>query len=328
MRGYAEFDKIRQNLQEMFTRLSQNKSYYVQNGYPTLRLGYAEVILLGRWNGLSNALYSLKKDNVLWIQYNKNAADPFIETYTLLNGVVEIRYGGKGRLMKIGETIDASLYENTIILFGNTDADLLIKASHEEFETEFYETQLLQEEADAIEALDGYTYNHCNRIKNYSLEVWTHLGLPNEKLRNLRWGAYFHDIGKRTIPLDVLNKPGNLTACEWEIMKTHTIEGAKIMREHKVKWLKDAATIVEQHHERYDGSGYPHGLKADEISLEASIVAVVDAFDAMTTNRVYKKALPIKDAIQELISEKGKQFNPKIVDAFIEVLKKKNYIWE
>ncbi|MBO1912297.1 HD-GYP domain-containing protein, partial [Microvirga sp. 3-52] len=165
----------------------------------------------------------------------------------------------------------------------------------------------------------GYTYNHCNRIKDYSLEVWTHLGLPKENIRILRWGAYFHDIGKRAIPIEVLNKPGELTACEWEIMKTHTIEGAKIMREHKVEWLKDAAIIVEQHHERYDGSGYPYGLKADEITLEASIVAVVDAFDAMTTNRVYKKALPIKDAIQELVNEKGKQFNPKIVDAFIEV---------
>ncbi|WP_249336695.1 HD-GYP domain-containing protein [Sporosarcina sp. Marseille-Q4063] len=306
----------------------QNKSYYTQNGYPTLHLGYADVILYGRWQGLSNALYSLQKDNVLWVQHSKNATDSIIETYTLLNGVVEMRYDGKSRQLKIGETIDASLYENTIFLYGNTDADILIKTSHEEFEPEFFETQLLQEEADAIEALDGYTYNHCNRIKDYSLEVWTHLGLPNEKLRILRWGAYFHDIGKREIPLEVLNKPGDLTACEWAIMKTHTIEGAKIMREHKVKWLKDAATIVEQHHERFDGSGYPYGLKADEISLEASIVAVVDAFDAMTTNRIYKKALPIKDAIKELINEKGKQFNPKIVDAFIEVLKRKNYKWE
>ena len=79
-----------------------------KNGYPTLRLGYAEVILYGRWDGLSNALYSLQKDNVLWVQYNQNAADTVIETYTLLNGVVEIRYEGKSRLLKIGETIDAS----------------------------------------------------------------------------------------------------------------------------------------------------------------------------------------------------------------------------
>ncbi|MBO1913537.1 hypothetical protein J4G37_53075, partial [Microvirga sp. 3-52] len=127
--------------------------------------GYAEVILLGRWNGLSNALYSLQKDNILWVQYNKNTALPIVETYTLLNGSVEVRYDGKSRLLKVGETIDASLYENTLFLYGNTDAELLIKTSYEEFEPEFFETQLLQEEADAIDALDGYTYNHCNRIK-------------------------------------------------------------------------------------------------------------------------------------------------------------------
>ena len=123
--------------------------------------------------------------------------------------------------MKIGDTIDASHYEKTIFLYGKTDAELLIKMSHEEFEPEFFETQFLQEEADAIEELDGYTYMHCNRIKDYSLEVWTHLGFPSENLQYPKMGPYFHDIGKRMIPLEMLNKPGKLTAYEWEIMKTH-----------------------------------------------------------------------------------------------------------
>ena len=169
---------------------------------------------------------------------------------------------------------------------------------------------------------------HCNRIKDYSIEVWSYLELPKEKLSILRWGAYFHDIGKRVIPIEILNKPGKLTAEEWEIMKTHTTEGAKIMREHPVKWLKNAAFIVEQHHERYDGKGYPHGLKGDEIALKSSIVAVVDAFDAMTTDRVYKAALPIPEAVQELIDGKGTQFHPIVVDAFLVVLEKKQFKWK
>ena len=111
-------------------------------------------------------------------------------------------------------------------------------------------------------------------------------------------------------------------------MKTHTTEGAKIMREHTVKWLADAAFIVEQHHERYDGKGYPYGLKGDDIALESAIVSVVDAFDAMTTDRVYKKAISIQEAVKELEDGKGTQFNPKIVDAFIEVLKKKQFNWD
>jgi HD-GYP domain-containing protein (c-di-GMP phosphodiesterase class II) len=99
------------------------------------------------------------------------------------------------------------------------------------------------------------------------------------------------------------------------------------MRKHSIKWLKDSAFIVEQHHERYDGKGYPFGLKGDEITLEASIVSVVDAFDAMTTDRVYKKALSIEEAIKELEKGKGTQFNPVVVDAFIKILKNKQFEW-
>ncbi|WP_438313409.1 HD-GYP domain-containing protein [Sporosarcina sp. FA9] len=310
--------------------MSKNKSYsdFDLNGYPFLRLGYADVSLLGRWNGLSNALYSLHKDEVFRVQYNPNSTENTFETYTLLDGIVELEYEDIRRVLKIGETIDAANYEKIITFHGVTEAELLIKMTAEQFEPGFFETIVLQKEADAIEALDGYTYMHCNRIKDYSIEVWSHLGLPKEKLSILRWGAYFHDIGKRTVPLEILNKPGKLTAEEWDIMKAHTIEGAKIMREHPVKWLKDVAFIVEQHHERYDGKGYPYGLKKDEIALESSIVAVVDAFDAMTTDRVYKAALPILDAVQELLDGKGTQFNPEIVDAFLSVLKKKQYKWK
>lgn len=310
--------------------MPKNKSYskHNDNSPPVLRLGYAEVILLGRWNGLSNALYSLRKNRTLWVQYNLLTTDPVFETYTLIDGVVEIEYNGFRRLLEIGETIDASHYENLISFHSKTDAEILIKMTAENFEPSFFETKLLQEEADAIAALDGYTYMHCNRIKDYSIAVWTHLGLPKEKLSILRWGAYFHDIGKRVIPLEILNKPGKLTTEEWEVMKTHTTEGAKIMREHEVPWLKEAAFIVEEHHERYDGKGYPKGLSGDEISLKASIVSVVDAFDAMTTDRVYKKALSTEDAVRELIDGKGTQFNPVVVDAFLEVLANKKFSWK
>lgn len=310
--------------------MSKNQSFsnYDKNGYPLLRLAYADVSLLGRWSGLSNALYSLHKGEVFRVQYNLNSIEKTFETYTLLDGVVELEYEDTRRDLKVGETIDAENYEKIITFHGVTEAELLIKMTAELFEPGFFETKVLQKEADAMEALDGYTYMHCNRIKDYTIEVWSHLGLPKEKLSILRWGAYFHDIGKRAVPLEILNKPGKLTADEWEIMKAHTIEGAKIMREHPVEWLKDAAFIVEQHHERYDGKGYPYGLKKDEISLESSIVAVVDAFDAMTTDRVYKEALPILDAVQELIDGKGTQFNPEIVEAFLLVLKKKQYKWK
>ncbi|MBE1552984.1 HD-GYP domain-containing protein [Sporosarcina limicola] len=309
-------------------KFAENQSYhdYTDDGYPELRYCHADVILLGRWDGLSNALYSLREDGILWAQYNSE--DALVETYTILNGVVEMECRGKRRILEIGETIDVSQYEQIISFYGKTNVDILIKMDAKSYEPRFFETQLLLIEADAIEAVDDYTYMHCNRIKDYSIEVWKHLGLPKESLRTLRWGAYFHDIGKRVVPVDILNKPEKLTSEEWEIMKTHTTEGAEIIRNHPILWLKDVAFIVEQHHERFDGKGYPYGLKNDEIALESSIVSVVDAFDAMTTDRVYKKALTIQVAVKELENGKGTQFNPIVVEAFLEILEKNQFNWK
>ncbi|MHA6259906.1 HD-GYP domain-containing protein [Sporosarcina sp. CAU 1771] len=310
----------------MLTNISYHN--YDHNGYLVLRLGYAEAVLLGRWDGLSNALYSLHKDRTLWVHYNLNSTIDTIETYLILAGRVEMGYEGIRRELEVGELINASLFNKTILFHALTDVEILIKNTAKVFEPGFFETQILQKEADAIEKLDGYTYMHCNRIKDYSIKVWTELDLPKENLLTLRWGAYFHDIGKRSVPQEILNKPGSLTPEEWSIMKAHTTEGAKIMLNHRVEKLRKAAFIVEQHHERYDGKGYPHGLKGDEISREASIVAVVDAFDAMTTDRVYKKAMPIEEAMQELISGKGTQFNPNVVDVFLSILRKNEGKWK
>lgn len=306
--------------------LNQSYSNRTSEGYPVLRLGYADVTLIGRWDGLSHALYSLHEDGLFWVQYNRE--NQAIEMYTLLDGDVELEYDGERRSMEVGEVIDASQYDHVISFYGKTAAEFLIKMSAERFEDGYFEAQLLQEEADAVAAIDGYTYMHCNWIKDYSIEVWKRLHLPTESLSTLRWGAYFHDVGKRTVPVEILNKPGKLTGEEWEIMKSHTTEGAKIMREHSVEWLKDTAHIVEQHHERHDGKGYPYGLNGNEISLEAAIVLVVDAFDAMTTDRAYKEAYPIQVAVEELKAGKGTQFNPEVVDAFIEILENNQFKWK
>lgn len=309
----------------MVTSLNQSCNNKTEDGYPLLRIGSADVILLGSWHGLSNALLSLHKNKLFMAQYNSNHT--LIETYTILDGSVEMEHEGVRRLLHIGESVDASYYKQAITFYGKTDAEILIKMEANFYESLFYEMQILQVQADEIAALDGYTYDHCNRIKDYSVAVWKRLERPQESLRILRWGAYFHDIGKRAISLDILNKPGKLTDDEWRIMKSHTTQGAKIMRDHPIEWLKEAAFIVEQHHERYDGNGYPYGLKGNEIAIEASIVSVVDAFDAMTTDRVYQKAFTIQKALQELKDGKGTQFNPEIVDIFIGILEEDHFRW-
>ncbi|MDX1721310.1 MAG: HD domain-containing phosphohydrolase, partial [Salegentibacter mishustinae] len=140
-------------------------------------------------------------------------------------------------------------------------------------------------------------------------------------------GAYFNDNGKLTVPLEILNKEGKLTPEECELMKAHTTNGAEMMRNHEIAWLREAAFIVEQHHERYDGKGYPFGLKEEEVSLEAYIIAVVDSFDAMTTNRPYREALTVDQAIEEIIKGRGSQFHPQVVDAFLQLLHDQQFKW-
>ena len=289
-----------------------------QGNYPFLRMSSGHIALMGRWNNISEALFSLNEGGSFCSQYNPE--NTIVETYTLVDGEVEIEYRGTRTKMNIGETIHASCYDKVITFYGTSNAEVLMKMDADFYEQLFFETQTLQTEMDAVALVDGYTYHHCDRIRQLAIEVWKRMDQPKNKLKLLRWGSYFHDIGKLSIPLEILNKPEKLSPEEWETMKLHSSIGANIMRAHPVEWLKEAAFIVEQHHERYDGKGYPYGLKGDEISLEAAIVSVVDAYDAMTTERVYKQAMTVEEAIVELENGKGKQFHPEVVDMFLQVI--------
>ena len=303
---------------------TRNQSQLNDGQHPVLRMSSGQITLMGRWNHVSEALFSLNEGGSFCSQYNPE--NTIVETYTLLDGEVDVEYRGERQKMKPGETIDASCYDKIITFYGRTNAEVLMKMDADFYEQLFFETQALQTEMDAVALVDGYTYHHCDRIRQYAIEVWKRMDQPKNRLKLLRWGSYFHDIGKLAIPLEILNKPGKLTQDEWETMKLHSQIGANIMRAHPVEWLKDAAFIVEQHHERYDGKGYPRGLKEDEIALEAAIVSVVDAYDAMTTERVYKEAMTEEEALAELKRCKGSQFHPEIVDRFIEIVQENKLV--
>lgn len=169
-----------------------------------------------------------------------------------------------------------------------------------------------------IEQKDGYTADHCRRIQELSLLLGKQMKLSAEELSLLHFGAFFHDLGKVKVPIEILNKPGKLTPEEFDEIKLHTIYGAQLvngMMDH----IRDASNIVEQHHERWDGKGYPHGLKGEEIHIGASIVAVVDSYDAMTTDRVYRKGMPKEEALEEIRRNRGTMYRPDVVDAFFEI---------
>jgi len=179
--------------------------------------------------------------------------------------------------------------------------------------------------AQTVDEKDAYTHGHLGEVYFYGMQVAEELGgLPEFKNAinkdDLETALRLHDIGKVGVPDAVLNKKGKLSAEEWEMMKQHCEIGARIVE--PIERLKNVGNIIKHHQERYDGSGYPDGLKSEEIPLESRIIAVVDAYHAMVSDRPYRKALSIKVALQELKKNRGRQFDPHAVDAFFRAWKK------
>ena len=177
--------------------------------------------------------------------------------------------------------------------------------------------------AAAIDAKDHYTHGHTSRVTSLSLEIAKKLGQKNKKifegrfLEDLHIAGLLHDIGKIGITEAILNKQGPLDDQEKAIMQSHSTVGATILQ--PIKELQEAILGVKYHHERFDGSGYPEGLKGDQIPFNASIISVADTFDAMTTDRPYRKGLSKEEAINEIKRFSGKQFDPEIAGALIEL---------
>jgi len=168
--------------------------------------------------------------------------------------------------------------------------------------------------AATIDAKDHYTAGHSERVARYVVAICEEMGLQDDYIENLKDLALLHDIGKISIPEHILNKPGRLEDWEMEKMKTHALSSFEIVK--LVTILKDQ-TVVKSHHERIDGKGYPDGLKGNEIPLGARIIAVADSFDAMTTDRPYRKGMDISSALKELERCRGTQFDPRVIDAFV-----------
>jgi HD-GYP domain-containing protein (c-di-GMP phosphodiesterase class II) len=172
--------------------------------------------------------------------------------------------------------------------------------------------------ANAIEIRDTYTSDHSQYIASLGVETAKILGCNPEEVQRVYWGSLLHDIGKIGIPDRILLKPGPLNEDEWQMIKKHPDIGADLIK--PIRQLADIAPIIRYSHERYDGTGYPEGLKGSEIPLEARIVAVVDAFSAMMDKRVYKDANTLEGTIEELKKFSGKQFDPQVLSAFMQLL--------
>jgi putative nucleotidyltransferase with HDIG domain len=169
---------------------------------------------------------------------------------------------------------------------------------------------------DVVEADDGYTGAHCKSVVGLALALGEKLELDAGQRRNLEFGALLHDVGKIAIPKEIINKPGKLEPDEWTIVKTHTLEGQKML-DRVGGFMRSVGLIVRSHHERWDGGGYPDGLAGEGIPLEARIISCCDSWNAMRTDRSYREALPYDAALAELVANAGGQFDPNIVEALV-----------
>jgi PAS domain S-box-containing protein/putative nucleotidyltransferase with HDIG domain len=175
-----------------------------------------------------------------------------------------------------------------------------------------------------IEMRDPYTAGHEKRVAEISVAIGIELGLDNRRIEGLRVGGYIHDIGKIIVPAEILTRPGKLSPAEYQLIKGHAQAGYDILKNVDFPW--PVADIAYQHHERMDGSGYPRGLKGEEILLEARITAVADVVEAMASHRPYRTSLGLESALAEIERGRGGLYDPQVVDACLRLFREKNFV--
>lgn len=214
---------------------------------------------------------------------------------------------------------------------GFSDNSIKVLKFYTQIISDFYAQKIIQDKqtklndeiiaalVSAIEIKDTYTKGHALRVKQYSCAIAKELKLSQAQIWNISTAALLHDIGKIGVPEDILNKPGRLTEDEYNVVKLHTVNGKNILD--NINNFSDIANFALHHHENYDGSGYPHGLKGSEIPIESQIIQIADSFDAMTSERAYRKAFSTEKALEIIEEEKGTQFNPVIAEVAITYFK-------
>lgn len=170
----------------------------------------------------------------------------------------------------------------------------------------------------AIEAKDPFIRGHSAEVARIAVAIGREMGLADTAIESLRIASILHDVGKISVPGEVLNKPGKLSWPEWQLVKTHVAQGLRILSE--AKFSSQIKAAVAQHHERLDGSGYPQGLRGDQIVLDARILAVADVFEAMTSHRPYRPAASVPETVEYLQANAGSKFDRSVVQAFVKIL--------
>ncbi len=261
----------------------------------------------------------VEKDTRNWISEKFPPLPPVVQSYIAFPLKTPKKIIGVLNLIRVEGTISFSHVDLEIINVLASQSSISIDnvQLYQDIRDNYLKT--VRAFALAVEAKDRYTHGHSENVMKYTVVLAKHLGLAEEVIENIKYAGLLHDIGKIGISEFILNKPSRLTPFEFEEIKKHPGVGAKILAD--VPFLQPLVPLVLHHHEFYDGTGYPDGIAGDKIPLGARILSVADVFEAMTSNRPYRKALMPEMVVKSLIAGKGKQFDPQMVDAFLEVLK-------
>ena len=246
-----------------------------------------------------------------------------VEHLTILSGECALQGpdGEERSRLGAGHHITAHNLKSNVYFKALTELQLLYVSTQPVFSYVSEQIGELIRLAKSVEEQDHQTAEHLQRMQKYCTLVGERLGLPPHRMEHLIHAAILHDVGKASVPADILGKPGPLEPDELAVMRRHPVTGAGMVAR---TYLKDTAKIILQHHERYAGGGYPTGVAFPGFTLEAAIIACVDSYDAMTSDRPYRAAMSPIDAARELIRCRGTQFHPEVVDIFLDVLRQDN----
>lgn len=273
--------------------------------------------LLASGEGVEVLIQEIKKDAIFFIE--PDTTSRLLEFYYVLEGSIICQTLSSSEInpLEAGDYFYAHCLTAPVSFKTITKTRLLYVSSKPVFKYISNEIKELKNMMKEVEKKDEYTHSHGKRVRDLSFAIGNKAGLTQEEMENLTWAALLHDIGKIDIPDSVLKKPARLTKKEFEMIKKHPLRGSELVKD---TFLGQIATIIEQHHERIDGSGYPHGLKGDEIILEAKIIAVSDSFDAMTSKRPYREAIVVSKALNELKKLAGVAYDEEIVKLLVECI--------
>ncbi|WP_066304361.1 HD-GYP domain-containing protein [Bacillus sp. FJAT-29814] len=286
--------------------------------FETVKLRGLTVTLLGQKDGTEILKHQLIKGQS-WGLGPEDGWDA-LEFVYITKGKMTCRKDEGDIILQTGDYLSYSPVKEILFFIADEDTEFIYVTSQPVFYRYSDVIKRLLHMAIDVEKKDGYTADHCERILGLATKVGLEMNLSSADMYILNTASYFHDIGKIRVPIEVLNKPGKLTDSEWDILKQHTTFGREILQETENPYLIETGKIVEQHHERWDGKGYPKGLKGEEIDIRAAIISVVDSYDAMTTDRVYRKRLTDEIAIEEIKRNSGTMYNPKVVEIFLEII--------